>query len=141
MDWKCVLHEAGIVLKDSVIDCIEQQCREEVAYTKEWQRKNDIIAAIMGFIDLKASDMNILELLEKHYGIDSVSEGKKYIFDARSFYQCNKLKAYLGISGATWVRYKNEHKLLDKLKSNPKLLQMPVEKLKSYIEKNNSPEG
>ena len=134
MDWKYTLHEAGVVLKDSVIDYIEEQCRE-VAYAKSMQRENDIIAAIMGFIDLKASDMNILELLQKHYGIDSISEGKKYIVDARSFYQCNKLKAYLGINGATWVRYKNEHKLLDKLKSNPKLLEMSVEKLKFYIEK------
>ena len=138
MDWKYALHQAGVVLKDSVIDYIEQQCREEVAQAKMMQREGDIIVAIMGFIDLKASDMNILELLQKHYGIDSVSEGKKYILDARSFYQCDKLKAYLGISGATWVRYKHEHELLEQLKSNPKLLELPVEKLKSYIEKNNS---
>lgn len=86
MDLKDVLHKAGVVLKDSIVDYIEEQCQEEVVYAKRVQRDNDIIAAIMGFIDLKASDMNILELLQKHYGIDSISEGKKYIFDARSFY-------------------------------------------------------
>lgn len=42
---------------------------------KMWHiQKNDIIIAIMGFIDLKASDMNILELLQKHYDIYSVYE-------------------------------------------------------------------
>lgn len=136
MDWKHVLCEAGVVLKDSIVDCIEQKCQEEVAHEKKLQRENDIIAAIMGFIDLKASDMNILELLQKHYKVDSISEGKKYIIDARSFYQLKKLKDYLGISDETWMRYRNEHKLLDKLQSDPKLLEMPVEKLKLYIEKN-----
>lgn len=140
MDWKEALCKAGILLKDGAIDYIEQHCREEVENAKMMQRESDIIATIMGFIDLKASDMNILELLQKHYGIDSVSEGKKYILDARSFYQCDKLKNYLGISGLTWMRYKHEHELLEQLKSNPKLLEMPVEKLKSYIEKNNSTE-
>ena len=136
MDWKHILCEAGIVLKDSIVDCIEQKCQEEVAREKELQRKKDIIVAIMGFIDLKASDMNILELLQKHYGIDSISEGKKYIIDARSSYQLKKLNDYLAISGETWMRYRNEHKLLDKLQSDPKLLEMPVQNLKLYIEKN-----
>lgn len=136
MDWKDVLQKTGTVLQDNVIKYIEQQCREEVDRAKAMQREEDILRAIMGFIDLKVSDMVILKLLQKHYGIDYVSEGKRYIVDARSFYQCDKLKAYLGLSGVDWVRYKNEHAVLDKLKSNPKLLEMPTEKLKEYIEKN-----
>ena len=99
------------------------------------QREDDILRAIMGFVDLKASNMMILELLQRHYGIDSISEGKRYIIDARSYYQCDKLKEYLGLKGTAWVRYKTEHAILDKLKKNYKLLEMSQEKLKVYLEK------
>lgn len=135
MDWKDALQTIGVVLKDNIVEYIEQHCREEVSDAKAIQRENDIISAIMGFIDLKASDMDILELLQKHFGIDTISEGKRYIVDARSYYQCNKLKEHLDLSGVAWVRYKNEHAVLNKLKSNPKLLEMSPDKLKAYFEK------
>ncbi len=135
MDWKDTLYKAGIVLKESIVEFIERQCREEVDNAKEMQREDDILRAIMGFVDLKASDMMILELLQRHYGIDSISEGKSYIMDARSYYQCDKLKEYLGLKGAAWVRYKTEHAILDKLKKNYKLLETSPEKLKVYFEK------
>lgn len=135
MDWKDTLYKAGIVLKESVVEFIERQCREEVDNAKGMQQEEDILRAIMGFVDLKASDMMILELLQKHYGIDSISEGKSYITDARSYYQCDKLKEYLGLKGTAWGRYKMEHAILEKLKANPKLLEMPPEKLKTYFEK------
>jgi len=135
MDWKKVLNKMGIVLKDGVVECIEQHCREEVHSAKAMQRENDIIVAAMGFIDLKASDMTILELLQKYFGVESITEGKRYLVDAHAYYQCDKLKDYLGMNGALWVRYKNEFAVLDKLKSNPKLWALPVEKLKVVIEK------
>ena len=136
MDWKQVLQKAGFLLKDGAVEYIEQCCREEEHHAKEMQRESDILAAIMGFVDLKASDMTILELLQKYFGIDSISEGKQYIIDARIYYQCSKLKDYLGLSGPDWLRYKNEYAVLSKLKNNPKLLEMPVEKLITKIEKN-----
>lgn len=135
MDWKDTLYKAGIVLKESIVEFIERQCREEVDNAKEMQREDDILRAIMGFVDLKASDMMILELLQRHYGIDSISEGKSYITDARSYYRCDKLKECLGLKGTAWVRYKTEHAILDKLKKNYKLLEMSPEKLKVYLEK------
>ena len=135
MDWKEALKEIGITLKEGAIEYIEQLCRKEVYDAKAIQRENDIVSAIMGFIDLKASDMDILELLQKHFGVDSISDGKRYIVNARSYYQCNKLKAHLGLSGVDWVRYKNDNTVLDKLRANPKYLDMPVEKLKAAIEK------
>ena len=135
MDWKQALHKAEIFLKDGAVEYIEQCCQEEAYYAKEMQRANDIIAAIMGFIDLKASDMMILELLQKHFGIESIIDGKRFIVDARTNYQCKKLKDYLGVSGMAWVHYRNEYAVLDKMKRNPKLLEMSVEKLKITIEK------
>lgn len=134
MDWKDDLQTIGVTLKDGTIEYIEQHCREEVSDAKAIQRENDVISAIMGFIDLKASDMDILELLRKHFGIDTISEGKRYIVDARSYYQCNKLKGHLDLSGVAWVRYKKEHAVLNKLKSNSKLLEMSPDKLKAYFE-------
>lgn len=135
MDWKDTLQKIGVTLKDGAVEYIEQHCWEEMSDAKAIQRENDIISAIMGFIDLKASDMQIIELLQKHFGVESISEGKRYIVDARSYYQCDKLKAHLGLSGMAWVRYKNEHKVMEKLKLNPKLQEMPIDKLKAAIEK------
>lgn len=135
MDWKTALCKAGIILEDRANEYIEQRSQEEVENARAMQREEDILAAIMGFIDLKASDMDILGLLQKHYGIDSISKGKKYIADVRIIRQCNKLKTYLGISGAAWIRYRNEYAVVDRLKSDQKLLELPVEKLKARIEK------
>lgn len=135
MDWNDALQKIGITLKDGTIEYIEQYCREEVSKAKAIQQENDIISAIMGFIDLKASDMDILKLLQKHFDVESISEGKSYIFDARSYYQCDKLKEHLNLSGIAWTRYKKDNAVLDKLKANPKLLEMPPDKLKAYLEK------
>lgn len=136
MDWKSILQSVGIVVKEDIVDYIEQCLRKEVLDAKIIQRENDIIAAIKGVIDLKVSDVEIFELIQKHFEIDSISEIKKYIVEARSSYQCEKLKLYLGISGVEWIKYKREHSVLTKLKSNPELLVMSSEKLKEYIESN-----
>lgn len=135
MDWKDALQKIGVTLKESAVEFIEQHCKEEVASAKAIQRNNDIVSAIMGFIDLKATDMQILELLQKYFMVESISEGQVYIVNAHCYYQCDKLKAYLGLIGVDWIRYKNDNSVLEKLKSNPKLLDMSVEKLKAAIEK------
>ena len=88
MDWKSILQSVGIVVKEDIVDYIEQCLRKEVLDAKIIQRENDIIAAIKGFIDLKVSDVEIFELIQKHFEIDSISEIKKYIVEARSSYQC-----------------------------------------------------
>lgn len=76
MDWKSILQSVGIVVKEDIVDYIEQCLRKEVLDAKIIQRENDIIAAIKGFIDLKVSDVEIFELIQKHFEIDSISEIK-----------------------------------------------------------------
>ena len=55
--------------------------------------------------------------------------------EARSYYQCNKLKEYLRLEGIDWVKYKKDNAVIKKLKENPKLQNMSMEKLKAAIEK------
>ena len=129
------LKAAGIFLKDTAIEGLESLVREETVCARTRQKEEDIFGAIRGFIDLKATDMDILEILQKHFEIDSIAEAKSLIVDARVSYQVDKLKAYLGLSGMDWVEYRNSHGVIEKLNASPKILEMPVEKLKIAIEK------
>jgi len=119
------------VFRSGMEQFIEQENEEAVRI----QRRKDVMSAIRGFIDLKATDMMILELLQKHFDVESISEGKSYITDTRLQYQCDKLKWYLGLDVSEWIQYKRTYAIYDKLEANPKLLEMPVEKLKAVIEK------
>ena len=131
MDWKTGMYN----FKDALMEVTEQHCAEELRNAEKNRQENDIIVAVMGFIDLKADDMRIMELLQKYFKIESISEAKDYITKAHCFYQSDKLQTYLGLKGIDWVRYKKDNRLFDKLQSDPKLLVMPVEKLKTAIEK------
>lgn len=65
--------------KDALMEVTEQHCAEELRNAEKNRQENDIIVAVMGFIDLKADDMRIMELLQKYFKIESVSEAKDYI--------------------------------------------------------------
>lgn len=135
MDLKTDMYNLRMHIKDELMEGTEQYCAEKLHDARKNQQENDIIVAVMGFIDLKADDMRIMELLQKYFKINRISEAKDYITKARCFYQSDKLQTYLGLKGSDWVRYKKDNRLFDKLQSDPKLLVMPIEKLKTAIEK------
>ena len=78
--------------KDALMEVTEQHCAEELRNAEKNRQENDIIVAVMGFIDLKADDMRIMELLQKYFKIESISEAKDYITKAHCFYQSDKLQ-------------------------------------------------
>lgn len=135
MSWKDNFNKMGVFLKDYVVDYIEERSHEKVIIAKSNQRKIDIKNSIMCFIDLKASDMKIMDLLHKYYKIDSLSECKEYIKEARIEYQCNGLQHLLRLNGFDWLKYKRDNSVVIKLETDSKLLDMPIAKLKDAIEK------
>lgn len=139
MDWKKVLSSAGVMLKDGVIEAIEQHYEEEIIAEKQHQQKQDIYRATCAFVELKQSDSDIYELLNKHFKVAEIAEAKAYIKRARVHTQIIALREYCenhGMKTSDFRQYAIDHKLEEKLNSNPKFLDMPAEKLKAAIEKN-----
>lgn len=134
-----ILHEICSTAGIGVQQFLEDYCFEVVAGAKERQKATDIKAAILSFIDLKVDEATMYRLLQKHFKVDSISEVTEYIHAAKLTSQIIHLREYQENSGMTagvFRQYAKDHQLEEKLKANPKLLDMPPEKLKVYIEKN-----
>ena len=67
MDLKQELQKIGIFLNDAVIDYINQYCDNEIVRAKEKQREKDISSAVCAFVELKRTDSEIYQLLNKHF--------------------------------------------------------------------------
>lgn len=114
--------------------------REDEAYNEGRDRQwhDDLLRATHAFIDLGFDDSRIMELLAQYFGLDSVLESKELINDAKKERQISRLRDLChaqGIDGVDFLRYKTLHHLIEKLESNPKLLDLSPEKLKAAIEK------
>ena len=83
MDLKQELQKIGIFLNDAVIDYINQYCDNEIVRAKEKQREKDISSAVCAFVELKRTDSEIYQLLNKHFCVENISEAQDYIKNAR----------------------------------------------------------
>lgn len=138
MDLKQELQKLGIFLKDTVIDYINQYCDNEIVRAKEKQREKDISSAVRAFVELKKTDGEIYQLLNKHFGVENISEAQDYIKNARIHIQIINLKIYCTEHGMTlseFRQYAKNHMLEKELESTSKLREMSPEKLKAYLEK------
>lgn len=78
-------------------------------------------------------------LLQKHFKVDSIAEATEYIRAAKYTSQIIRLREYQeknGMTAGAFRQYAIDYQLEEKLKTNPKLLDMSPEKLKAHIEKN-----
>ena len=94
MDLKQELQKIGIFLNDAVIDYINQYCDNEIVRTKEKQREKDISSAVCAFVELKRTDSEIYQLLNKHFCVENISEAQDYIKNARIHIQIINLRIY-----------------------------------------------
>lgn len=78
MDLKQELQKIGIFLNDAVIDYINQYCDNEIVRAKEKQREKDISSAVCAFVELKRTDSEIYQLLNKHFCVENISEAQDY---------------------------------------------------------------
>ena len=118
MDLKQELQKIGIFLNDAVIDYINQYCDNEIVRAKEKQREKDISSAVCAFVELKRTDSEIYQLLNKHFCVENISEAQDYIKNARIHIQIINLRIYCtehGMTLAEFRQYAKDHTLEKKL--------------------------
>lgn len=102
------------------------------------QKEEDVCCAIAAFFELKVSETEIMRLLSKFYGVDSIAEAIELVTTVKVTNQVNALKDYLselGMSRVEIVNYLREHRVRTQLQTDPKLQNMRSDKLKVYFDK------
>lgn len=141
MDAKKVINEAGNIaseawhgaVNDYSADIRNQTWKEATSY----QKKMDVQAAVRAFVELKVKDQEIYQLLSKYFGVDSISEVNEYLFHAKKPRQIKALRQLCerqGMQMEQFRTYAKQHKLEERLKENPKLLELTPEKLKDLLD-------
>lgn len=141
-DFKNKAVQAGNWLADTTRNAIEDAKNDlyNEGYDKGQaaQRKRDVNAAILAFLELKVKDHEIYKLLSDYFDIDSISEASDRLFSAKMKRQIQALRKYCesqGMSSTDFRSYAKEHNLEERLAEDKRLLEMSPEKLKSILDR------
>ena len=141
-DFKNKVVQAGNWLADTTRNAIEDAKNDlyNEGYDKGQaaQRKRDVNAAILAFLELKVKDHEIYKLLSDYFDIDSISEASDRLFSAKMKRQIQALRKYCesqGMSSTDFRSYAKEHNLEERLAEDKRLLEMSPEKLKSILDR------
>lgn len=138
MDTKEILQKGSVFLRDCFRDAMDLHCEEEIALAVARQKENDVCCAIAAFLEMKTPENEIMRLLSKFYGVDSIAEAMELITTVKVTNQNNALMDYLGELGMSRVEiasYLSEHCVRTQLQTDPKLQNMTIDKLKAYFDK------
>ena len=138
MDKKEILQKGSSFLRDCFRDAMDHHYEEEIALAVARQREEDVCCAIAAFLELKAPETEIMRLLSKFYGVDSIAEATELITTVKVNNQANSLRDYLtdlGMSRIEVVNYLKEHRVREQLHTDSKLQNMAIDKLKAYFDK------
>ena len=138
MDTKEILQKGSVFLRDCFRDAMDLHCEEEIALAVARQKENDVCCAIAAFLEMKTPENEIMRLLSKFYGVDSIAEAMELITTVKVTNQNNALIDYLGELGMSRVEiasYLSEHCVRTQLQTDPKLQNMTIDKLKAYFDK------
>ena len=138
MDKKEILQKGSSFLRDCFRDAMDQHYEEEIAFAVARQKEEDVCCAIAAFLELKASETEIMRLLSKFYGVDSIAEATELITEVKVDNQVNALKDYLnelGMSRIEVMNYLRDHRVREQLHTDSKLQNMAIDKLKAYFDK------
>jgi len=103
------------------------------------QEKRDIRAAVRAFFDIKVKDQDVYRLLSEYFNVDSIKEATEYLMDAKKTSQIIALREYCksqGMNYREFREYADSHNLDEALLLNKRLLDVPPEKLKLILDKN-----
>lgn len=138
MDVKEALKKSSSFLKNCFCDMVDLHCEEKIALAVEKQKKEDACLAIAAFLELKTPEDEIMHLLSKFYDVDSIAEADKMITMVKVKKQvyalCDYLKE-LGMSSIEVANYLEEHRVEIQIKTDSKLQNMAIGKLKTYFDK------
>ena len=138
MDTKEILQKGSVFLRDCFRDAIDRHYEEEIALAVARQKENDVCCAIAAFLEMKTPENEIMRLLSKFYGVDSIAEAMELITTVKVTNQNNALIDYLGELGMSRVEiasYLSEHRVRTRLQTDSKLQNMTIDKLKAYFDK------
>lgn len=138
MDTKEILQKGSVFLRDCFRDAIDRHYEEEIALAVARQKENDVCCAIAAFLEMKAPENEMMRLLSKFYGVDSIAEAMELITTVKVTNQNNALIDYLGKLGMSRVEiasYLSEHRVRTQLQTDSKLQNMTIDKLKAYFDK------
>ncbi len=139
--------KAGKWLADTTADAFEeaQQRHDDDLYNEGYedgqnsQEKRDIRAAVRAFFDIKVKDQDVYRLLSEYFNVDSIKEATEYLMDAKKTSQIIALREYCksqGMNYREFREYADSHNLDEALLLNKRLLDVPPEKLKLILDKN-----
>lgn len=138
MDTKEILQKGSVFLRDCFRDAMDLHHEEEIALAVARQKENDVCCAIAAFLEMKTPENEIMRLLSKFYGVDSIAEAMELVTTVKVTNQVNALKDYLGEFGMSRVEianYLREHCVRTQLRADSKLQNMTLDKLKAYFDK------
>lgn len=138
MDTKEMLQKGSVFLRDCFRDAMDLQYEEEIALAVARQKENDVCCAIAAFLEMKTPENEIMRLLSKFYGVDSIAEAMELVTTVKVTNQNNALKDYLselGMSRVEIANYLREHRVRTQLQADSKLQNMALDKLKAYFDK------
>lgn len=138
MDTKEILQKGSVFLRDCFRDAIDRHYEEEIALAVARQKENDVCCAIAAFLEMETPENEMMRLLSKFYGVDSIAEAMELITTVKVTNQNNALIDYLGELGMSRVEiasYLSEHRVRTQLQTDSKLQNMTIDKLKAYFDK------
>lgn len=103
MDKKEILQKGSSFLRDCFRDAMDHHYEEEIAFAVARQKEEDVCCAIAAFFELKASETEIMRLLSKFYGVDSIAEANELITTVKVNNQVSALRDYLNELGMSRV--------------------------------------
>ena len=138
MDTTEILQKGSVFLRNGFRDAMDLHYEEEIALAVARQKENDVCCAIAAFLEIKIPETEIMRLLSKFYGIDSITEAMEIVTTVKVTNQVNALKDYLnefGMSHVEVANYLREHRVRTQLQTDAKLQNMTIDKLKAYFDK------
>ena len=138
MDTKDIFQKGSMYFRDCVRDAIDRHYEEKIALVVARQKENDVCCAIAAFLEMKTPENEMMRLLSKFYGVDSIAEAMELITTVKVTNQKNALIDYLGELGMSRVEianYLREHRVRTQLQTDSKLQNMTIDKLKAYFDK------
>lgn len=138
MDTKEMLQKGSVFLRDCFRDAMDLQYEEEIALAVAWQKEKDVCCAIAAFLEMKTPENEIMRLLSKFYGVDSIAETMELVTTVKVTNQVDALQDHLnelGMSRVEIANYLREHRVRTQLQADSKLQNMALDKLKAYFDK------
>ena len=107
MDTKEMLQKGSVFLRDCFRDAMDLQYEEEIALAVARQKEKDVCCAIAAFLEMKTPENEIMRLLSKFYGVDSIAETMELVTTVKVTNQVDALQDHLNELGMSRVEIAN----------------------------------